>query len=242
MDVKLYEEYLQRNNISTIPSSYWEPDYPKSYTLIKPFDRSIFNIDYPTNIVDCKKTFNITFLFQKESYYNTNDILSLIKFILKSNLSSKYNVIFKFNYEPHPHIVKTIPLAKIKYISKLPTHEYFGLLQNSHLICSIHRTAFSGRFLAEAAMFRVPIISSPVGGAMQFLDDSNALFFKSKNADGPENFVPCEECYGGIFNTVEQNYNNMIRFAYRCHAIVSRLYSQSNYNETLKYIREETES
>jgi len=68
MDVKLYEEYLQRNNISTIPSSYWEPDYPNSYTLIKPFDRSIFNIDYPTNIEDCKKTFNITFLFQKEIY------------------------------------------------------------------------------------------------------------------------------------------------------------------------------
>jgi len=241
MDIVQYEEYLKEKNIHVIPSSYWESDYPNSFTLIKPFDPTVFQKNYNSSYIDSKHTFNITFLFQKEEYYDTSDTLALIKYILKSGLSQKYTVTFKFNYDPHPNIVKTMPIANIRYIGKLPTEEYYGLLQNSHLICSNHRTNYSGRYLAEAAMFSVPILSSPSGGSMQFLTDDNSLFFKTKNMDGPENFVPCEECYAGLFGVVEKNYNNLIRFAYRCRAVVSRLYSQSYYTDTLKYIQEATE-
>jgi len=42
MDIVQYEEYLKEKNIHVIPSSYWESDYPNSFTLIKPFDPTVF--------------------------------------------------------------------------------------------------------------------------------------------------------------------------------------------------------
>lgn len=242
MEIAELENFIKSKNIKTIPSEFWRLKEPDAYVLAEPFDFGVFEKKYQSSIIDKKETFNITFLFHKEEYHNSGDIVHLCRFLFSSGYTAKYNVVFKFNYDPGKDLVKTFGIAKIKYIGHLESQdEYFGLLQNSHVIVSNHRTNYSGTYIAEAALFGIPLIVSPTGGSMHFLNQQNTTFLKTKNNEGSENFVPCQECYGGIFGMIETSYSTLLRLAQRARLTARRMYSKEKYKETLLQIKDNIE-
>lgn len=243
MDLSELEEYISQQDIQIIPSEYWKLKYPDAFTVVKPVELSEFDKVYDPVIIDKKKTFNITFLFQNEVDYNTNDIIHLTRFIFNSAYAKKYNIIFKFNYIPREDLIRTFKIAGISYIGPLEKREeYLSLLQNSHVVISAHRTNHSGLYLGEAALFGVPIITSPTGGSVQLFNANNSLFLKTKNNDGGENFVPCHECLGGIFSFIDNSYPTLLRFGHRARLAARRLYSKERYKSSLEAIKESLEA
>jgi len=243
MDLTELEEYVSRQNIQIIPSEYWKLKYPDAYTVIKPVDLAEFDKKYASTIINKEKTFNITVLFQNELDYNTNDIVHLTRFIFTSAYAKKYKVIFKFNYIPREDLIRTFKIAGIEYIGPLEKREdYLSLLQNSHVVISSHRTNYSGLYLAEAALFGVPVITSPTGGSAQLFTQTNSLFLKTKNNDGGENFVPCHECLGGIFSFIDTSYPTLLRYGQRARLAARRMYSKERYKASLEAIKDSLES
>ena len=243
MDIKDLEAYVSTGFVQTIPSEYWKLKYPDAFTVVKPLDMSVFDAKYEPSIIDKTKTFNVTFLFQNETDYNTNDIVHLTRFLFNSAYSKKYKIIFKFNYIPREDLIRTFKIAGVHYVGPLESQaEYFGILQNSHVIISSHRTNNSGLYLGEAALFGIPVISSPTGGSAQLFNTNNSLFLKTKNNDGGENFVPCHECLGGIFSFIDNSYPTLLRFGHRAKLTARRLYSKERYKASLEAIKESLEA
>lgn len=241
MEVSELENFIKTHNVKTIPSEFWKAQNPDAFTLPEPFDFSLFDKQYTSSLIDKKKTFNITFLFQQEKFHNSGDIVHLCRFLFSSGYTRKYNIVFKFNYDPGKDLVRTFGIANIKYVNYLEQDEYFGLLQNSHGVVSNHRTNYSGRYIAEVALLGIPLIVSPTGGNMHFLNQQNTTFLKTKNNDGVENFVPCQECYGGIFGFIESSYSTLLRLAQRAKLTARRMYSPEKYKDTLLQIKDSIE-